>query len=58
MATDGLGQPIKVPVIVAKGERVGPVLGITACLHGNELNGIPLIHRLFREIDCSDVRPI
>jgi predicted deacylase len=36
-----------------QGERVGPVLGITACLHGNELNGIPLIHRLFRELDCA-----
>jgi len=22
-------------------------------VHGNELNGIPIIHRLFRELDCS-----
>jgi predicted deacylase len=31
------------------------VLGITACVHGNELNGIPLIHRLFRELNCAEV---
>ncbi|KCV68412.1 hypothetical protein H696_04706 [Fonticula alba] len=55
LATDGLGLPIRVPVMVAKGVKRGPVLGITAALHGNELNGIPLIHRLFREIDCTEL---
>jgi len=38
---------------VACGAFTGPVVGITAAVHGNELNGIPLIHRLFHEIDCS-----
>lgn len=55
VAEDGLSQPIKVPVIVAKGVKPGPILGITAALHGNELNGIPLIHRLFREIVTSSL---
>ncbi|KAJ2399002.1 hypothetical protein GGI23_002912, partial [Coemansia sp. RSA 2559] len=50
LAEDGLGMPIRVPVIVARGSVDGPVVGITSALHGNELNGIPLIHRLFREI--------
>ncbi|KAJ1905039.1 hypothetical protein LPJ81_002147, partial [Coemansia sp. IMI 209127] len=50
LAEDGLGMPISVPVIVARGSVAGPVVGITSALHGNELNGIPLIHRLFREI--------
>ncbi|KAJ1666380.1 hypothetical protein IW140_001110 [Coemansia sp. RSA 1813] len=50
LAEDGLGMPIRVPVIVARGSVAGPVVGITSALHGNELNGIPLIHRLFREI--------
>ncbi|RUS14812.1 hypothetical protein BC938DRAFT_477205, partial [Jimgerdemannia flammicorona] len=49
LAKDGLSAPIKVPVIVAKGVRDGPVVGMTAALHGNELNGIPLIHRLFSQ---------
>ena len=55
LATDGLSQPISVPVMIAKGEYTGPVVGITAALHGNELNGIPLIHRLFREFDSSQL---
>lgn len=38
---------------VACGAFTGPVVGITAAVHGNELNGIPLIHRLFHEIDCG-----
>ncbi|OMJ22676.1 N-alpha-acetyl-L-2,4-diaminobutyric acid deacetylase [Smittium culicis] len=50
---DGLGKNISVPVIVAKGLYEGPIVGITAALHGNELNGIPLIHRLFTEIDTN-----
>ncbi|KAJ3044059.1 hypothetical protein HDV00_003163 [Rhizophlyctis rosea] len=52
---DGLGNVTKVPVIVAKGMKGGPVVGLTAALHGNELNGIPIIHRLFREIDCQEL---
>ncbi|KAJ2319509.1 hypothetical protein IWW52_001930 [Coemansia sp. RSA 2704] len=50
LAEDALGLPIRVPVIVAKGMVKGPVVGITAALHGNELNGIPLIHRLVDEL--------
>ena len=33
--------------MIARGKRDGPVLGLTAALHGNELNGIPLIQALF-----------
>ncbi|KAJ3214195.1 hypothetical protein HDU67_001999, partial [Dinochytrium kinnereticum] len=54
LAEDGLNSPIRVPVIVAKGVKAGPVVGITAALHGNELNGIPLIHRLIRELNCKN----
>ncbi|KAI9355368.1 hypothetical protein DFJ73DRAFT_276552 [Zopfochytrium polystomum] len=53
LGEDGAGVPMKVPVLVAKGVKTGPVVGITAALHGNELNGIPLVHRLFREINCK-----
>ncbi|TPX35045.1 hypothetical protein SmJEL517_g02395 [Synchytrium microbalum] len=55
LGEDGLGQPHKVPVIVAKGMKAGPVVGMTAALHGNELNGIPIIHRLFREINVKQL---
>ncbi|KAI8866467.1 hypothetical protein GQ42DRAFT_164429 [Ramicandelaber brevisporus] len=53
LAENGMGQSIKVPVIIARGHVGGPVVGLTAALHGNELNGIPLIHRLFTEIHPS-----
>lgn len=53
---DGIGMSMRVPVLIARGEKPGPVLGITAALHGNELNGIPLIHRLFQGLDCQKLR--
>jgi predicted deacylase len=56
LVKDGIGVPIRVPVLVARGRRAGPVLGITAAIHGNELNGIPLIQRLFRHLDTAQMR--
>jgi len=43
---DGRGVPMLVPVIVYKGKKNGPVLGVIAAIHGNELNGIAVIHTL------------
>ncbi|MCB0855492.1 MAG: succinylglutamate desuccinylase/aspartoacylase family protein [Bacteroidetes bacterium] len=56
LISDGMGNPINIPLIVARGKEDFPVLGLTAAIHGNELNGIPVIHRLFREIDVSELR--
>jgi len=56
MVADGLGQPVRMPLLVARGRRPGPVLGITAAVHGNELNGIPVIHRLLAELNLSRLR--
>lgn len=56
MGEDGLGRPVRVPVMVCRGEKPGPVFGITAALHGNELNGIPIIHRLFSGLDPQKLR--
>ncbi len=53
---DGLGRPLRVPVMAARGKREGPVFGITAVLHGNELNGIPVIHNLFHSLDLQALR--
>ncbi len=41
-----LGQPWLVPVIVVKGAKAGSRLLVTAGIHGDELNGIDIIHRL------------
>jgi len=52
---DGMGVPMKIPVIIAKGNKTGKVVGLTAAVHGNELNGIPVIQRLFNEIDVAEL---
>jgi predicted deacylase len=56
MAQDAAGRDINVPVVVARGRRQGPVVGITAAVHGNELNGIPIIHRLMDNVDATDLK--
>lgn len=56
LISDGFGFPINVPVIVSRGVGEGPVLGVTAAVHGNELNGIPVIQRLFNEVDARELR--
>jgi uncharacterized protein len=38
-----------------RGVKEGPVLGIVSALHGNEINGIPLIHRLFEDLDINSI---
>jgi predicted deacylase len=53
---DGRGWPVRLPILWARGERDGPVFGITAAVHGNELNGIPVIHRLFEKLDPGQLR--
>jgi len=53
---NGIGEPVRVPIIVARGKKDGPTLGLTAAIHGNELNGIPVIQRLFRELDVEQLR--
>jgi predicted deacylase len=45
-----LGLPWKVPVVIAKGKKPGPTMGIVAALHGNELNGLSTIFKLFENI--------
>ena len=56
LISDPLGNPICIPVMVARGAQDGPVLGVTAAVHGNELNGIPVIQRLFAEIDAQELK--
>lgn len=53
LAADGMGNPICVPLLVARGANPGPVLGLTAAVHGDELNGIGVIQRLFADLDVT-----
>lgn len=54
--TNGMGEPVRIPILVARGFEDGPVVGLTAAIHGNEINGIPVIQRLFEELDVSSLR--
>ncbi len=53
LGTNTYGYPILVPVIVMQGNQQGPTLGLTAGLHGNELNGIAIIHQLAETINID-----
>ncbi|KAI9321442.1 hypothetical protein BX666DRAFT_1902139 [Dichotomocladium elegans] len=53
MVKQGLSEWIRLPAIVCRGTADGPVVGITAAVHGNELNGVPCIHRVVSEIDVN-----
>jgi predicted deacylase len=56
LAQDGLGRPIRIPLMVARGRKPGLTLALSAALHGNELNGIPVIHRLVSGLDLHALR--
>jgi len=56
IVTDGMGVPIHIPIIVARGMKNGKTLGLTAAVHGNELNGIPVIQRIFKEINVQELK--
>lgn len=56
VTNDGMAQPIGIPIIIIKGREASPVLGLTAAIHGNELNGIKVIHELIEEINVSELR--
>lgn len=45
------GGPLTTPVLVAHGAIRGPVLCLTAAIHGDELNGVEVVRRLLREIE-------
>ncbi len=55
LSDNSLGVPWRVPVIIIRGKHKGPVVGITAALHGNELNGISTIFKLIKKIDPNSL---
>jgi predicted deacylase len=51
LSDNSLGVPWRIPVVIVRGEKDGPTLGLTAALHGDELNGISTIFKLIEEVD-------
>lgn len=56
MVQNALGDLWQIPLVIIKGQEDGPVLGITAAIHGNELNGISIIHKLIDHIDPKELK--
>lgn len=54
--SNATGKRIGVPIIALRGTIDGPVVGITAAIHGNELNGLSVTHKLVTHIDISTLR--
>ncbi len=56
LSDNSLGVPWRVPLIIVKGQEKGPTVGLTAAVHGNELNGISTIFKLIEEIDPKKLK--
>lgn len=50
-AMEGFVAPV--PVIVMNGNGPGPVLCLTAAVHGDELNGIEVVRRVLEDLDVE-----
>jgi uncharacterized protein len=63
--TSKTNQPVSVPLIIAKGEKdgkkrikvlilsLGPVLGLSTTIHGDEAKGITIFQKIFKMIDLT-----
>ncbi|MBI3097024.1 MAG: succinylglutamate desuccinylase/aspartoacylase family protein [Planctomycetes bacterium] len=49
-------DPVRVSAIVIRGREPGPVLAVTAAVHGDELNGVEIVRRLAYASDLSHLR--
>lgn len=49
----GLAMPT--PVLIASGQEPGPVLCLTAAVHGDELNGVEIIRQVLYGLDTKDL---
>ncbi len=52
-AMEGFVTPA--PVFVVNGAGPGPVLCLTAAVHGDELNGIEVVRRILDDVDAEDL---
>ena len=50
------GVSTATPVLVVNGKKAGPVLCLTAAIHGDELNGIEMVRRVLHEVEPKKLR--
>ena len=49
------GDAVDIPVLVVRGTTPGPTLCLVAGVHGDELNGIEIVRKVFEELAPRDV---
>jgi predicted deacylase len=51
VSTLASGYPLAIPVLVINGARPGPRVGVSAMIHGDEIEGLLIVRELWRTID-------
>lgn len=52
---DALSTPVDAPFVILRGRHPGPTVGLCAAIHGDELNGIRIIHRVLEQADPDNL---
>jgi predicted deacylase len=50
------GTPLSIPVRIVHGKKEGPVLWISACLHGDEISGLEVVRQVLQRVDPGRLR--
>lgn len=53
VGTMASGQPITLPLVIAKGKTPGPVLWLNGAVHGDEINGTLAMLDFIQALDCE-----
>ncbi len=49
------GTSVEIPVLVTRGLTPGPTVCLTAGVHGDELNGIEIVRKVFEKIEAAEL---
>ncbi len=55
ISTAESGERIGLPLLIARGDKTGKTLVVTAAVHGDELEGVQAIQDVFRELDTDEM---
>ncbi len=55
IATLASGMDLSLPVLTIHGARKGPVVGISAAIHGDEIVGVQVIRDLWRSLTAAEI---
>jgi uncharacterized protein len=51
VTNDALGNDISIPLMIIKGKKKGPTVCLNSLIHGDELNGLEVIHDVIKKLD-------